>query len=303
MRNWHLFAVLGLLVSAVLCWFAFKQTNAVPPRLESAVIASQATPASHLPSPDAAPSSPTAAAPAQAMTTNLPQTPPVFKAGGLELPLEFEGEVSPELTAWIATDLNLVYGHLHAHELLTPIYRKPLHLHGQEIRSSAHVNFVGPGRYFPAEHRDLMGIIVESGGTRKLAIPSKLVTAYESAWKRAQENRPAFEAIDSFIEKLDGLSAQSVSSIDDLLFFDAAANAEAESFRQMTPEQIAQGFGGKRYRKSSVLEVVEGEKWSPRLKGSLVAPLYYEKGGGISDTASPMIFHEGYWKLLIAHTE
>ena len=78
--------------------------------------------------------------------------------------------------------------------------------------------------------------------------------------------------------------------------------AEAEMLRQMTPEQIAQAFGNKRYRKSSVLEVVAGEAWSPQLKGSLVAPLYYETGNGISDSAPPMIFHAGRWKLLIAHT-
>lgn len=305
MRRRHLLVVLVVSVGAVLCWFALDTPRSVPPKPESAVIASKATPAPlhRLPSPVAPLSPSIVASRTPTMTTTSPQTPPVLKAGGIELPLEVEGDgVSAELTAWIAADLNLVYGHLLAHELLTPTYHKALRFRGQEIASSAQINFVGAGRYFPAEHNQLMGIVVESNGTRKLAIPSELVTAYESAWERAQKNRPAFDAISSFVEKLNGLSAQPVASIENLLFFDASAKAEAEYIWQMAPEQRAQAFGNKRYRKSSVLEVVEGEKWSPRLKGLLVAPLYYEQGDGISDTAPPMIFHEGRWKLLIAHT-
>jgi hypothetical protein len=228
-----------------------------------------------------------------------PSVPEVLIAGGLELPVIFTDGVSDtELRQLIMKDINLVYGHLTDHESLLPIYKNRLRIEGRDVSPIAQLNFVGIGRYFPKELNALMGIIVDLGG-QKMVVPPELANIYAASEIKLKKYPQAFNQMEVFIERLNRLSEEAASPRD-LFFLHPSAKEFAPALQEMSQEQIVEGFGNCKYRRPSVIEIKEMDESIPELKGALVAPIYRVITGGISDTSTPLVFHEGRWKLMIA---
>ncbi len=292
------------------CWFAFiVMLIAVIAWLALKIFCSEKASSSQTPERPVLPQSLTQKRSApqigepEVMNSSLPKPVsgalPIFKAGGIELPILFaDGATRAELKAAIVKDINLVYGHLTAHESLTPIYKKSLHIQGRDITPIAQLNLLGVGRYYPAEHQDLMGVIVDFDG-QKLVIPNELVAIYAKAQEREQRYPRAFSKMDDFVRRLNRLNDEPPEHASDILFLHPSAKEFAPVLHEMSREQLIETFGNRAYRQPSIIEVKEAGELLPELKGSLIAPLYRKVPGGITDTATPLIFHEGHWKLLI----
>src|SRR5262249_46862457 len=73
----------------------------------------------------------------------------------------------------------------------------------------------------------------------------------------------------------------------------------AATVQGITRDQFIAGYGSEQYRQASVLEMYDGERIDPSIKGKLVTPIYRAVEEDQLDTMPPVIFDAGQWKFLI----
>lgn len=218
----------------------------------------------------------------------------------LILPLAFaDTGTSPELRQAVARDLQLVYGHLDGHEVVSAGAAPPVIVRGRAITPTMLINFTGAGRYFPKVIDGEIGYVGNVDGRERLLITDKVIAAYREAMERRNAQHAAYDELDRFVEDLNLLATKPVKDAGQMFVLDPAMANAGSLLEQISPQVFAQRFGGQQYRVPSLLEVVDGAQISGRYKGRLVAKLYAQTKDGLKDHMPPIIFDQGQWKFLI----
>lgn len=231
--------------------------------------------------------------------TQSPIVPMSFTVAELTLPLVFaDTGANPELQQVVARDLQLIYGHLAGHEVVSSVGTfPPLMVNGQTVAAIKLLNFIGKGRHTPSQITREIGYVGNIDGLEALLISDKVIAAYSEAVERRAAQPEAFREIDRFVEKLNLLEASKpIEDANQLFVIDPAV---AREFDEIGPNSFGQQFAGRKYRAPSILEIVDGGRISERYKGRLVGKLYNLTQDGIEDSIPPIIFDEGRWKFLI----
>jgi hypothetical protein len=224
----------------------------------------------------------------------------VLKIGDMVLPLEFaDTATDPKFKQAVALDLELIYGHLTGHEVISGGASSAVIVRGQPITPRMMVNITGKGRYFPKEIESDFGYVGAVNGHDAILITDKIIAAYVEAMDRQREQPKAFYELSRFVETMNNLATSPVINPGDLFYLDpsiASAKAEIDG---ITPQLFVQNFGSKQYRSPSVLEVIDGMHLGEHYEGRLIAKLYIKTSDGIDDSMPPIIFDGGQWKFLI----
>lgn len=241
----------------------------------------------------------------------IPSTPPTptpprstgaitLTVGKLTLPLGFtDTAASPKLRQAVAHDLQLIYGHLSGHEVVSVGAFPPVTIQGQPIAPVKLLNFTGSGRHSPAQISREIGYVGNVDGREALLISDKVVAAYREAIERRDSNPAAYVQIDRFVDELNLMGNKPIQDPSELFVIDPAVSKQ---FDEVGAQAFAQQFAGRKYRAPSLLEIVDGSKVSERYKGRLVAKLYIVTPDGLEDGMPPIIFDKGRWKFLIGNS-
>jgi hypothetical protein len=226
-----------------------------------------------------------------------PSAAPVLTIAKLTLPLAFADTGSdPQLRHTVANDLQLVYGHLDGHEVVSAGTVPPVMVQGHAITPTKLINFTGPGRYFPRALDGEIGYVGNVEGRETLLINDKIVAAYREAIERRAVHPIAYRAIDNFVDELNHLEREPLEDPNQMFVTDPAVSRE---FSQVGAQAFARQFVGRKYRAPSLLEIVDGAQVNERYKGRLVAKLYTMTRDGLEDSMPPIMFDQGRWKFLI----
>ncbi len=240
-----------------------------------------------------APETPTATKPPQIV-------PMALTVAKLTLPLAFaDTGTNPELRQAVARDLQMVYGHLDGHEVVSAGAVPPVMVKGRPITPTKLINFTGSGRYFPKVIDGEIGYVGNIDGREMLLITDKVIAAYREAMERRSSQPAAYSGIDHFVDELNLLATNPINDTRQMFVLDPAMANASSQLEQISPQVFAQQFGGQQYRAPSLLEVVDGAQISDRYKGRLVAKLYVQTEDGLKDHMPPIIFDQGQWKFLI----
>jgi hypothetical protein len=219
-----------------------------------------------------------------------------LSAGGIEVPVAFESEVSPELQKAIIHDLDLIFGHLESHEYLDARGAPELLIEGELQHPDRFLKFTGKGRYFPSELTGKIGFMKGE----KMVVPASVIQAYEEAWDRKAANEDKYSSLLAVIDRLNELAGNPVQDPQDWFFISSGAQASGIELPHVTGDQFTESFGGYRYRQPSLLDVFDGEEWNPDLAGKLIARLYvFDSEGVISNNMPPLIHTDGAWRFFI----
>ena len=217
-------------------------------------------------------------------------------AGGVEVPITFETEISPELRKAIIYDLNLIFGHLKSHRYLDSSGAPEVSIQGKLKHPDQFLTFEGQGRYFPNELVGKIGLMVKD----QMVIPSSVIKLYEEAWDRKNSNEQIYDSLLLTIRRLNNLTDNPVDRPQDWFFLPENAQASGAEPPNLSSEQFSENFGGYRYRQPSLLEIFDGASWDPNLSGSLVAKVYvFDSKGEIKNSMPPLIFSNGSWQFFI----
>lgn len=237
---------------------------------------------------------------APAATKVVQYVPMALIVAKMTLPLAFaDSGPNPELRQAVARDLQMIYGHLDGHEVVSSGVVSPVVVKGRAITPIKLINFTGAGRYFPKVIDGEIGYVGIVDGHDALLITDKVITAYSEAVKRRSAEPAAYNEIEHFIDDLNLLTTKPISDTHQMFVVDPAMANASGQLEQMSPQMFTQRFGGQRYRAPSLLEIVDGAQISDRYKGRLVAKLYAQTKDGLKDHMPPIIFDQGRWKFLI----
>lgn len=233
--------------------------------------------------------------------TKLPQDAPMaLTVAKLTLPLAFaDTGTNPELRQAVARDLQMVYGHLDGHEVVSVGAVPPVIVRGRAITPTKLINFTGTGRYFPKVIDGEIGYVGSVDGRESLLITDKVIAAYREAMGRRSAQPAAYDEVGHFVDDLNLLATKPIDDTRQMFVLDPAMANASSQLEQISPQVFAQQFGGQQYRAPSLLEIVDGSQISDRYKGRLVAKLYAQTKGGLKDHMPPIIFDQGRWKFLI----
>lgn len=217
-------------------------------------------------------------------------------AGGIEVEVAFESEVSSGLQKAILHDFNLIFGHLESHEYLDARGAPEMLINGVLQQPDRFLKFTGKGRFFPSELTGKIGFL--KGG--KMVVPDDVLKAYEQAWNRKAANEEEYSSLLTAIDQLNGLAGDPVQNPREWFFIGSDAQAAGVELPDVTGEQFTESFGGYRYRQPSLLDVFDGVEWSPDLAGKLIAKLYvFDPDGAIRNSMPPLIHTDGSWRFFM----
>ncbi len=219
-----------------------------------------------------------------------------LSAGGIEIPIAFESEISAELQKAIIHDLNLIFGHLDSHEYLDASGAPEISINGRSQYPDKILKFAGKGRYFPSELVGKIGLMAEE----RMVIPSSVIELYEEAWSRKTENEDKYSSLLAAIERLNRISEVPISRPQEWFFLSEDAEDSGIELPEISSKQFSESFGGYRYRQPSLLDVFDGAAWDLNLAGSLIAKIYvFDSEGEIKSSMPPLIFADGSWRFFI----
>lgn len=291
-----LWLLIGAVILVAICGYFFTATHSSPITVKPSSTKNQApqTPStigrtSRIEVTD----TPAATKPPQ----NVPMALTVAK---LTLPLTFaDTATNPELRQAVARDLQMVYGHLDGHEVVSAGVASPVMVKGRAITPTKLINFTGAGRYFPKVIDGEIGYVGNVDGRETLLITDKVIAAYREAMERRGAQPAAYSEINHFVDDLNQLATKPINDTRQMFVLDPAMANASSQLEQISPQVFAQQFGGQQYRSPSLLEIVDGVQISERYKGRLVAKLYAQTKDGLKDHMPPIIFDQGRWKFLI----
>jgi hypothetical protein len=224
------------------------------------------------------------------------ESPSNLSAGGIEVAIAFESEVSPEMQKVIVHDLNLIHGHLESHEYVDSYGSPELLINGSLRQPDRFLKFTGRGRYFPSELTGRIGFM--TGDT--MILPRGVIEAYEHAWQRKTANEESYISLLGAIDRLNSLKKNLIDNPRDWFFLSRSALAAGIDIPDVSRERFAQDFGGYRYRQPSLLDVFDGANWDPDFAGKLVARVFvFDSDGVIRNSMPPLIHTDGSWRFLI----
>lgn len=203
-------------------------------------------------------------------------------------------ENSEGLGEMITDDLQLLFGHMEkATVTRRDIERYYLH-QGKKTMIDGFVVFDGKGRFFPHILTDDFGLM--SGD--KIVLPQALLEAYEEAINRKKRHQKEYHLLKQTIHDLNNLTS-SQRSVEDWVFMKGASEDVKNAFAEYSSAEFRDAFARGIYKDPSLLNVsfIEDEK-SP-LDGLLMANIYLERGGVLTNRVPPLVFSEGSWKIYI----
>ena len=226
--------------------------------------------------------------------------PLALRVAGLVLSLAFADTAADAgLRQAAAHDLQMVYGHLDGHEIVSAGAAPPVTVKGRAITPAKLINFTGAGRYFPKALDGEIGYVANIDGHEALLVTDKVIDAYREALKRRDAQPAAYGALAHFIEDLNLLATKPIDDPRQMCVLDPAMASAGSQLAQISAQAFVQQFGGQQYRAPSLLEVVDGAQISAQYKGRLVAKVYAQTSAGLKDHMPPIIFDQGRWKFLI----
>jgi hypothetical protein len=220
----------------------------------------------------------------------------VLLAGGRQWKLSFADQSLPiKVRERIGYDLNLVLGHLPRFEVDKLPF--PIETSGRQL--DRRVRFEGEGRKWnKALQADAFGCLFSGSSVDELYVPDTVVEAYTKAIELEQQNQAAYQQLDQFLARMSEIKEKPVENVRGLFVVaDDFKSAEAD-LATIPAEGFAEGWGGKRYREASILDVAQTAGTPLEKYGSLVATTYAMSEGKVDDLP-PLLFSNGQWRFLL----
>lgn len=217
-------------------------------------------------------------------------------AGGRQWKLSFADQsLSAELRQRIGYDLNVVLGHLPKFE----VDKLPFPIEASGRQLDRRVRFEGEGRKWnKALQSDAFGCLFSGASVDELYVPETVISAYTKAIELEKKNQAAYQQLDQFLGRMSEIKEKPVEDVRGLFVIaDDFKSAEAD-LAAVPAAGFAEGWGGKRYREASILDVAETAGTPLEKYGSLVATTYALSKGKFDDLP-PLVFSNGQWRFLL----
>jgi len=221
---------------------------------------------------------------------------PVLRAGGLELPILFPEATKREVAEAISYDLNLVYGHLHASEIIDLYPPQTVVVGGKETEVHQMIKLTGQGRYFPKEHLGKFGFL----DRESLLITDELASVYTRACARAARFRQEYEDLMRTLSQLNRLEEFPQVNAASWFYVDPQYKASGIEIPNFSSQQFIEAYKQYEYKQPSLLEVLAVEGSGELIEPSLIAKiLVIDEKGKLNTGMMPLVFQEGRWRSFV----
>lgn len=217
-------------------------------------------------------------------------------AGGRQWRLIFADHTLTEETRLrINYDLTLILSHLPRFEI--DLLPEPIDIVGNQL--DRRVRFEGGGRKWNnVLQSESFGCLVKGANVEEYFVPELVTDAYLKAIEMEKQNQAIYLQLDQFLTRMSGLKERPIENVRELFVVADDFKVAEAKLTAISAAGFTEGWGGKRYREPSILDVVSTVGTPLEKYGAFVATTYALSSAKLDDIP-PLLYNNGQWRFLL----